>query len=70
MKFILSTENMHVRLNQSSLPHSLTGEVVNITALTLTDSHYGNDHLIVDHLINQPKTGRPKFDFLAVLNPT
>lgn len=42
--------------------------MINISALTLTDSHYGNDQLIVDHLINQLKTGLPKFDFVAVLN--
>jgi len=53
----------------ASLPHPLIGKMLNINALTLTDSHYGNDQLIVDHLINQPKTGRPKFDFVAVLNP-
>ncbi len=70
MKFILSTENMHVWPNQALLTHSLIGKMLNINALTLTDSHHGNDQLIVDHLINQPKTGRPKFDFVAAFNST
>jgi len=59
---------MHILPSPASLPHPLTGKMINISALTLTDSHYGNDQLIVDHLINQLKTGLPKFDFVAVLN--
>jgi len=52
------------------LPHPLTGKMINIAALAFADSHNGNHQLIVYYLINQAKPGCPKFDFVAVFNPT
>lgn len=39
-----------------------TSKMIDIAVLTLTDSHNGNQQIIVTHLINKAKPGRAELD--------
>jgi hypothetical protein len=40
--------------------------LISLTPLSFTDRYHPNDDFMINHLVNQPVSGSPELDFVAV----